>query len=67
MYLGSDALALATLTRKLTYLEEGDCVVVNGKGCDIYNADDKPVTAEGASRPRPPAPSSARANTATSC
>jgi len=44
MYLGSDALALATLTRKLTYLEEGDYVVVNGKGCDIYNADDKPVT-----------------------
>jgi len=44
MYLGSDALALATLTRKLTYLEEGDYVVVNGKGADIFDADDKPVT-----------------------
>ena len=44
MYLGSDALALATLTRKLSYLEEGDYVVVSGKGAEIYNADDKPVT-----------------------
>ncbi|MGH7002500.1 MAG: glutamine--fructose-6-phosphate transaminase (isomerizing), partial [Alphaproteobacteria bacterium] len=34
MYLGSDALALATLTRKLTYLEEGDYVVVSGKSAD---------------------------------
>jgi glucosamine--fructose-6-phosphate aminotransferase (isomerizing) len=44
MYLGSDALALASLTRKICYLEDGDYVVVNGKGAEIFNADDKPVT-----------------------
>jgi glucosamine--fructose-6-phosphate aminotransferase (isomerizing) len=44
MYLGSDALALATLTRKICYLEDGDYVVVTGKGAEIYNADDQSVT-----------------------
>jgi glucosamine--fructose-6-phosphate aminotransferase (isomerizing) len=44
MYLGSDALALATLTRKICYLEEGDYVVVTGKGAEIYDADDRPVS-----------------------
>lgn len=44
MYLGSDALALASLTRKICYLEDGDYVVISGKGAEIYNADDKAVT-----------------------
>jgi glucosamine--fructose-6-phosphate aminotransferase (isomerizing) len=44
MYLGSDALALAMLTRKICYLEDGDYAVVNGTSAEIFNADDKPVT-----------------------
>jgi glucosamine--fructose-6-phosphate aminotransferase (isomerizing) len=44
MYLGSDALALAMLTRKICYLEDGDYAVVHGNSVEIYNADDKPVT-----------------------
>jgi glucosamine--fructose-6-phosphate aminotransferase (isomerizing) len=38
MYLGSDALALAPLTRKLTYLEEGDWAVLTREGATIRNA-----------------------------
>ncbi len=44
MYLGSDALALAMLTRKICYLEDGDYAVVHGTSAEIYNADDKLVT-----------------------
>jgi glucosamine--fructose-6-phosphate aminotransferase (isomerizing) len=44
MYLGSDALALAMLTRKICYLEDGDYAVVSGTSAEIFNADDKPVT-----------------------
>ena len=39
MYLGSDALALAPLTNRLSYLEEGDRAVLTHAGVDIY--DDK--------------------------
>jgi glucosamine--fructose-6-phosphate aminotransferase (isomerizing) len=39
MYLGSDALALAPLTRKLTYLEEGDWAVLTREGATIRNAE----------------------------
>jgi glucosamine--fructose-6-phosphate aminotransferase (isomerizing) len=46
MYLGSDALALAPLTRRLSYLEEGDWVVIQGEQTQIYNADNNPVTRE---------------------
>jgi glutamine---fructose-6-phosphate transaminase (isomerizing) len=42
--LGSDALALAMLTRKICYLEDGDYAVVHGTSAEIYNADDKLVT-----------------------
>ncbi|MCY4305111.1 MAG: glutamine--fructose-6-phosphate transaminase (isomerizing) [Aestuariivita sp.] len=35
MYVGSDALALAPLTKRLTYLEDGDCAVVNKTGAEI--------------------------------
>ena len=38
MYLGSDAIALAPLTRDVTYLEEGDWVVLRRNAFDIRNA-----------------------------
>ncbi|WP_106639718.1 glutamine--fructose-6-phosphate transaminase (isomerizing) [Allosphingosinicella vermicomposti] len=42
-YLGSDALALAPLTQKISYLEEGDWVVITRDGTQIYDRDDNPV------------------------
>jgi glucosamine--fructose-6-phosphate aminotransferase (isomerizing) len=45
-YLGSDALALAPLTQKISYLEEGDWVVITRDGVQIYDADNLPVTRE---------------------
>ena len=52
-YLGSDALALAPLTQKIAYLEEGDWVVVTREGATIYDKDNvevvRPVTTSGAS------------------
>jgi glucosamine--fructose-6-phosphate aminotransferase (isomerizing) len=45
-YLGSDALALAPLTQKISYLEEGDWVVITKDGAQIYDADNNPVTRE---------------------
>ncbi len=52
-YLGSDALALAPLTQKIAYLEEGDWVVVTREGATIFdeagNEVTRPVTTSGAS------------------
>ena len=45
-YLGSDALALAPLTQKIAYLEEGDWVVITRDGAQIYDAENSPVTRE---------------------
>jgi glucosamine--fructose-6-phosphate aminotransferase (isomerizing) len=45
-YLGSDALALAPLTQQITYLEEGDWVIVNREGAQIFDKDNNPVTRE---------------------
>ncbi|HMO69324.1 MAG TPA: glutamine--fructose-6-phosphate transaminase (isomerizing), partial [Novosphingobium sp.] len=45
-YLGSDALALAPLTQKISYLEEGDWVVVRQTGVEVYDRDNQPVTRE---------------------
>ncbi|HKR92667.1 glutamine--fructose-6-phosphate transaminase (isomerizing), partial [Novosphingobium sp.] len=42
-YLGSDALALAPLTQKITYLEEGDWVVITHDGAQIFDAGNRPV------------------------
>lgn len=39
-YLGSDALALAPLTQKISYLEEGDWVVIRKDSATIFDADD---------------------------
>src|SRR5205085_1551568 len=38
MFLGSDALALAPLTRRITYLEEGDWAVVSSRAVTIFDA-----------------------------
>ncbi len=46
MYLGSDALALAPLTNRICYLEEGDWVVLNGDGARIRDANGKEVERE---------------------
>ncbi|MFT3965304.1 MAG: glutamine--fructose-6-phosphate transaminase (isomerizing) [Sphingobium sp.] len=42
-YLGSDALALAPLTQRICYLEEGDWVVVTRDGARIFDKDNVPV------------------------
>ena len=39
MFVGSDAIALAPMTDRIAYLEEGDVVCVTRAGADIYNAD----------------------------
>ena len=43
MYLGSDALALAPLTQKITYLEEGDWAVITGEGVSVFDSEDRPA------------------------
>ena len=45
-YLGSDALALAPLTQKIAYLDEGDWVVITRGGAAIYDKDNQPVERE---------------------
>ena len=52
-YLGSDAIALAPLTRRITYLEEGDWAVVQRDSVEIYDQSNKrvkrPIVDSGAS------------------
>jgi glucosamine--fructose-6-phosphate aminotransferase (isomerizing) len=43
MFLGSDALVLAPLTRRITYLEEGDWVVVTSRTATIFDATNREV------------------------
>jgi glucosamine--fructose-6-phosphate aminotransferase (isomerizing) len=43
MYFGSDAMALAPLTRRICYLEEGDWAVATREGAMVFDADNKPV------------------------
>jgi len=42
-YLGSDALALAPLTQRIAYLDEGDWVIVTRDGAQVFDRDDNPV------------------------
>ena len=42
-YLGSDALALAPLTQRIAYLDEGDWVVCTRDGAQVYDRDNAPV------------------------
>mgnify|MGYP003365308090 CR=1 FL=1 len=46
MYLGSDALALAPLTQRIAYLEDGDWVVVTRDGATFFDAEGNEVTRE---------------------
>jgi glucosamine--fructose-6-phosphate aminotransferase (isomerizing) len=39
MFVGSDAIALAPMTDRITYLEEGDRAVVTRAGAEIYDAE----------------------------
>jgi glutamine---fructose-6-phosphate transaminase (isomerizing) len=43
MFLGSDALALAPLTDRICYLEEGDWVELSRTGAQVHDAEDRPV------------------------
>ena len=43
MYLGSDALALASLTNRVSYLDEGDWVILSHAGASVRNANGDPV------------------------
>ena len=45
-YIGSDALALAPLTQQITYLEEGDWVVVTREGAEIHDEEGEIVERE---------------------
>jgi glucosamine--fructose-6-phosphate aminotransferase (isomerizing) len=44
MYLGSDAIALAPLTKKIIYLEDGDWAVMTSSGAEIFDADNNSVS-----------------------
>ena len=44
MYLGSDAIALAPFTNRVTYLEDGDWTVLTRNTVEIYNAKNLPVS-----------------------
>src|SRR3546814_17788516 len=46
MFLGSDALALAPLTDRICYLEEGDWVELTKSGATVHDAEDRPVGRE---------------------
>jgi len=43
MYLGSDAIALAPLSQRIIYLEDGDWAVLTGNSVDVYDAEDNQV------------------------
>ncbi|WP_431298924.1 glutamine--fructose-6-phosphate transaminase (isomerizing) [Tabrizicola sp. BL-A-41-H6] len=41
MFVGSDAIALAPMTDRITYLEEGDWAVITRNGAQIFDAQDR--------------------------
>ncbi|MEM7464121.1 MAG: glutamine--fructose-6-phosphate transaminase (isomerizing) [Pseudomonadota bacterium] len=43
MFLGSDAIALAPFTNKITYLEDGDWCVITRSGMEIFDSEGNPV------------------------
>ena len=43
-YLGSDAIALSPFTNEITYLQDGDWVIVTRSSIDIFDENDEPVT-----------------------
>src|SRR4051794_7426707 len=46
MFVGSDSLALAPLTRRITYLDEGDWAVVTSREVAIYDQENRKVARE---------------------
>ena len=46
MFVGSDALALAPLTRRIAYLKDGDWTVVDRHGARFFGVDGEPVERE---------------------
>ncbi|MCA0369487.1 MAG: glutamine--fructose-6-phosphate transaminase (isomerizing) [Proteobacteria bacterium] len=46
MFLGSDAISLAAFTQQITFLEDGDLVVLTPSGATIYDASLTPVVRE---------------------
>ncbi len=46
MFVGSDAIALAPMTDRITYLEEGDWAVITRAGAEIFAEDGTPVNRE---------------------
>ncbi|KAA2212244.1 glutamine--fructose-6-phosphate transaminase (isomerizing) [Teichococcus oryzae] len=46
MFVGSDALALSPMTRRIAYLEEGDWVVLSDSEARFFDAEDRPVSRE---------------------
>lgn len=46
MFVGSDALALQTMTHKITYLEEGDWAVLTRRGVEIFDANNRRANRE---------------------
>ncbi|MGH7092400.1 MAG: glutamine--fructose-6-phosphate transaminase (isomerizing), partial [Stellaceae bacterium] len=43
MFVGSDALALAPLTRRITYLDEGDWAIVRSGSVEIFDSENRPA------------------------
>ena len=43
MFLGSDSMALAPFTNRVTYLDEGDWVVLTRNSCEIFDSANRPV------------------------
>ncbi len=43
MFLGSDSMALAPFTNRVTYLDEGDWVVLARRSCEIFDSAGQPV------------------------
>lgn len=43
MFVGSDALALSPMTRRVAYLEEGDWAVLSDRDARFFDAQDRPV------------------------
>ncbi|TKW66345.1 MAG: glutamine--fructose-6-phosphate transaminase (isomerizing) [Paracoccus denitrificans] len=46
MFVGSDAIALAPFTDRITYLEEGDHAVLTREGAQIFDAEGRPANRE---------------------
>ena len=67
MFVGSDALALAPLTRRIAYLEEGDWAVVTSREVAIFDRENRKVARRGARDRAVGRARSARAITAISC